>query len=156
MLIYICGFMGAGKTTLWKKLRAENKIDGLDFDAEIARRQSFEPSELGGFIEEVGWDYFRELEINILKETLLKEEGIFSLGGGTATIDKFWQMVAENSKTRVLWLDTDVETCWERVKHDANRPMVKKGKEAFVKLYEERLAYYEKGERIEESFTMVP
>lgn len=143
MHLYILGFMGSGKTTLFKKWQSQYEGLAFDFDHELARRLGLRPDELGQWIEENGWDDFRTKESELLVETLKKGEGLYCLGGGTFSkenIEKF------NSfpKAETLWLNTPVEICWDRVKEDRNRPLVKQGKDEFFSLYKARESQYSK------------
>jgi len=139
--------MGSGKTTLWKKLIQESGKSGFDFDHEIARRLGKTPELLGECIDEMGWEKFRALEVELLKETLSKfEEGLFALGGGTLSSNLAKELIDKN-RVKVYWLNTPVEKCWERIKDESHRPLVKNGKESFFKLYNERLELYQNFEQ---------
>jgi shikimate kinase len=146
--------MGSGKTTLWKKLMGETSQFGFDFDEEIERRNSLNKGDLGKFIEEKGWDEFRKQEIDLLKETLLDKEGTYSLGGGTATHSDFYGLIESQAHAKVLWLNTPVEVCWERVCQETSRPLVKNGKDAFYNLYQERQKYYSNYSEIDENYAL--
>lgn len=155
MNIYLCGFMGSGKTTLRESLQQQLKKDGFDFDVEIARRAGFKAQELGDYIESIGWDKFRLLERSLLEETLRDfEDGLFSFGGGTLTAPGVREIINENH-CKVLWLSTSVEQCWERVKGEKYRPLVKKGKEEFFSLYQKRLKDYEVFEKVEKDTFLI-
>ena len=87
MHLYILGFMGSGKTTLFNKWREQFRGVSLDFDWELATRFGIKPNELGAWIEKFGWEEFRKAESSLLKETLVKGRGLYSLGGGTFSED---------------------------------------------------------------------
>jgi shikimate kinase len=141
MLIFITGFMGSGKSHLFSTWRKETQGTFIDFDHEIAQRVNVEPGQLGHWIELEGWKAFRSIERELLQETLLLSEGVFSLGGGTLHGNDDLCPEMDLVGTRV-WMDTPVGVCWERVGGDENRPLVKLGREAFDKLYQERLPLY--------------
>ncbi len=151
MSIYICGFMGSGKTTLLKKIMKSTSQKGFDFDEEIEKRNSLDKGKLGEFIEEKGWPEFRKQEIELLKETLTDEEGVYALGGGTAIHPDFSKLIESHAHAKVLWLKTPVDICWERAEQNSSRPLVKNGKEAFYKLFSEREKLYAKFEEIDEN-----
>lgn len=139
MKIFLWGFMGCGKSTLRNKLA----FDGLDFDEELLRRFGEKNELMGEFIERLGWKDFREKEFQLYQEILKsKESGVYSLGGGCLIdSDKNWSF--PNGKDQLLvWISTPVETCWQRVAQDSERPLVKSGEQAFHELYAEREKKY--------------
>ena len=141
MHLYILGFMGSGKTTLFEKWREGYEGTLFDFDWELERRFGVGHHELGKWIEENGWEAFRKNERELLKETLEKNEGLYALGGGTFSSQNL-SLFQTYPKAITVWLNTPVEVCWERVKHDENRPLVKAGKDEFFALYKQREALY--------------
>ena len=154
MNIYLCGFMGSGKSTLLEKLQKETGKQGFDFDHEIAKRAGVLPEELGNHIEKIGWDAFRSLELELFKETLKTyDDGLFAFGGGTLTIPSVIDAI-KSSDAKIYWLNTPIETCWERAKNEGHRPLVKAGKEAFFKLYEERLEIYQQFQEFSEGLQL--
>lgn len=79
MLIYLTGFMGAGKSTTGKKLAALLGYTFIDLDANIEK-------ETGLTIQELfksGETKFREIESMVLQATAEKEKCVISCGGGT-------------------------------------------------------------------------
>lgn len=141
MHLYILGFMGSGKTTLFDNWREQYRDFSLDFDWELASRFGIKPDELGAWIEKFGWEEFRKAEATLLEETLLSGRGLYSLGGGTFSQSNIKRFKGY-PEAMTLWLNTPVEICWERVKNDRNRPLVKAGKDEFFALYAQREALY--------------
>ncbi len=141
MHLYIIGFMGSGKTTLFKKWKQDFKGAAFDFDHELAQRLGIEPNQLGRWIETHGWEDFRARETELLKETLESREGLYALGGGTFH-QKNIECINSYSQAQTLWLNTPVDLCWDRVRDDENRPLVKAGKDEFFALYKEREKLY--------------
>ncbi len=141
MHLYILGFMGSGKTTLFEKWRSQYDGVAFDFDHELAMRLGLKPSELGQWIETNGWKDFRTKESELLFETLERGEGLFSLGGGAFSKENI-QKFNSFPNAQTLWINTPVEICWDRVKEDGNRPLVKRGKDEFFSLYKERESQY--------------
>ncbi len=144
MKIYLCGFMGSGKTTLRRKWAQEFGEEGLtfDFDGEIFIRQARHHKHLGEVIDEFGWNSFRRWETELLKETLESSQiGFFSLGGGALEEERL-DLILRYREARLVWLNTSVEECWRRCAQKNERPIVEKGKLAFVELYQSRLKTY--------------
>ncbi len=117
--VAIVGFMGAGKS------RAARALGGVDTDAlvEIAAGKTIPKI----FVDE-GEAVFRALE----------EEKIVAALGGGAVVSPRVREALRNSLT--IWLDVDVDTCWERVKN-SKRPLARDEAE-FRRLYEERRKLY--------------
>ncbi len=82
MRIYIIGYMGAGKSTVGKRLANKLGIPFIDLDD--AFESKFRYSILR-FFDQFGEDRFRELEHQCLKEITEENEiAVISTGGGTA------------------------------------------------------------------------
>ena len=143
MKLFICGFMGAGKSTLFKKLsnEVESGVNCVDLDELIFERYSQGYSSLGELIRGEGWEKFRAWESECLNELLANGPCLVSLGGG-ALKDSNILLFSQNKAT-LLYVETPIEECWERVKDDSNRPLVSQGFQAFKELFEERKPLYE-------------
>ena len=117
--ISIVGFMGSGKS------RAARAVGGVDTDVlvEIAAGKTI-PKIFG----DEGETVFRALE---------EQAVVAALGGGAVTSPRVREAL-RNSLT--IWLDVDVDTCWERVKN-SRRPLARDEAE-FRRLYEERRKIY--------------
>ncbi|HUZ15165.1 MAG TPA: bifunctional shikimate kinase/3-dehydroquinate synthase [Gaiellaceae bacterium] len=111
--------MGSGKS------RAARALGGVDTDAlvEIAAGKTI-PKIFGDDGEAV----FRALE----------EETVVAALGGGAVMSPRVREALRNSLT--IWLDVDVDTCWQRVKN-SNRPLAR-DEAGFRRLYEERRKLY--------------
>jgi len=141
MLTFISGFMGSGKSHFLFSWEGDFEGPSYDFDKEICLRLGISDENLGAWIDKEGWPAFRAQERQLLIETLEKGVGLYSLGGGTlhscADLCSRMDKIANR-----VWINTSWETCWGRVKGDSNRPLVKKGEQAFQQLYLEREALY--------------
>lgn len=143
MLIFLCGFMGCGKTTFLKKLEktSKGKEQFIDLDREMECRFALGQN-LGAYIEKVGWEKFREQEKKLIEEYLVQEHslGVVALGGGALNSEIIHLMKSKSGF--LVWINTPFEKCWERIKNDQNRPLVQKGREELFKIYQERVAFY--------------
>jgi shikimate kinase/3-dehydroquinate synthase len=117
--VAIVGFMGSGKS------RAARALGGVDTDAlvEITAGKTI-PKIFGDEGEAV----FRALE----EQTI-----VAALGGGAVTSPRVREALRDSL---TIWLDVDVDTCWERVKN-SKRPLAR-DEAKFRRLYEERRALY--------------
>lgn len=145
--ILLCGFMGSGKSSVIERL---NFHDGggewvfEDLDQLIYENWATGFKQLGDWIESVGWERFRMVEGEMLAELLAdSKKRVLALGGGTV---EHHGKILENWYSSMVWIDVDFAVCWERVKQNTNRPMVKLGKNALETLYEQRLEGYKKAQ----------
>jgi shikimate kinase len=91
MKVFLIGFMGAGKSSLGKRLA--NKL-GLPFiDSDHAIEEDLEMS-IPEIFEEKGESYFRSVEIKWLKN-LSKESAVVALGGGTPCFEDNMSLINE-------------------------------------------------------------
>jgi shikimate kinase len=110
MLIFITGYMGAGKTTLGKSLaeRLNHKFYDLDELVEQATGQM-----IMDYFEGSGEEAFRKLEREILTSHFDDKDTIIATGGGTACyLDNMDLM---NSSGITVFLDTPVEVIINRL-----------------------------------------
>lgn len=148
MVILICGFMGAGKSTFLNKLKSqdEKNCDFYDLDHEIFQAHQQGEGDLGQLIDKVGWETFRLWEKQHLESLVGKYQGkdvVISLGGGTLN-DQLIEKINNSSQLGLVWLKTPFEVCLNRVMQSHERPLAKKGANYLKDLYIEREKYYQK------------
>ena len=117
--VAIVGFMGSGKS------RAARALGGIDTDALVEINAGRTIPKIFG---DDGEAVFRALE---------EQTVVAALGGGAVMSPRVREEL-RNSLT--IWLDVDVDTCWERVKN-SKRPLARDETE-FRRLYEERRKLY--------------
>ena len=140
MNYFICGFTGAGKTTLlkgWSLDPCLTKYSFIDLDTYIHQKFSTYCS-LGDLIRDKGFDFFRDQELMALKELAANDQQIVSLGGGTLRPETLEVLKGWSG----FWLNTDFETCYQRIQNDKNRPLSDRSKEELFQLYHERSQIY--------------
>src|SRR3954471_838047 len=111
--------MGAGKST------AARELGGIDADDLVESAAGMPIAEL---FREEGEAVFRALE---------EQAVVLALGGGAVTSPAVRDALGD---ALTIWLDVDVDTCWQRVK-GSDRPLAQ-DEAAFRRLYEERRALY--------------
>ena len=77
--IFLIGYMGAGKTTVGRRLAKSLALTFIDLDAYIEGRYRKRVSEL--FLEK-GEEAFRRIEREMLREVATFEDAVISTGGG--------------------------------------------------------------------------
>lgn len=92
--IFLCGFMGCGKSTHGKKMASILKCGFVDLDRYIQEKEN---KTIQFIFENEGEHEFRKLESHYLKEVIKKEEQhIISLGGGTVCFNNNLEVVKKN------------------------------------------------------------
>jgi shikimate kinase/3-dehydroquinate synthase len=117
--VALVGFMGSGKST------AARAVGGIDVDDLVETRAGKSIPEI---FREQGEAAFRAQE---------EEAVILALGGGAVTSPRVRDALED---TLTIWLDVDVDTCWERVRA-SDRPLAQDEAE-FRRLYAERRSLY--------------
>ena len=134
--IYLCGFMGCGKSYMGKKLAEKLGCTLVDLDAYIEEKEGKTIPEI---FAEQGEPHFRELEAKYIRE--MPENSVVATGGG-AIINPVTAETARNAGT-VVFLDADFELCYNRIKGDTHRPLVMQNtKEQLNELFNKRREIY--------------
>ena len=121
--IILMGFMGAGKTTIGKKLSKALNWEFIDTDAYIEEEQGRKISDI---FAEVGEMAFRDMETDLLKRLQNGEnQFVLSIGGGMPVREEN-RALLRNLGT-VIYLKTSKEEIIRRVSGDKNRPLLQGG-----------------------------
>ena len=120
MNISLIGMPGSGKSTIGKLL-AEKLIgfDYIDTDEIIVK---LEKTSINKIFERCGEEYFRNLETKVLKDLLTSPNLVISTGGGIVLRDENINLLKE--KSIVIYLKSDINTLYERVKNNNERPLL--------------------------------
>jgi shikimate kinase len=141
--LFLCGFSGAGKTTLGDKLSKSAEFQVLDLDEEIFNRMGSGHDHLGEYIEEIGLEEFRRDEIDMLRllDQNFKENYLIILGGGALETEQVRDFIKSVDGT-LIHLKASFDECWKRLKSTGDRPLVKKGQDFMSQLFEDRQKLY--------------
>ena len=138
MRILLTGFMGAGKTSVGRRLAANLGWPFLDLDEEIERLAGESVREI---FEHVGEGRFREVEARVLAESMRPDPVVVATGGGTLTFPR--NLAAARSAGLVVWLNPEFATLTRRVggRGKEDRPRFR-DEATVLALYRERLPAY--------------
>ena len=137
--IVLVGLMGAGKTTVGRRLARALNIDFVDADAEIEKAAGCTIPEI---FEKFGEASFREGERKVISRLLDEAPKVLATGGGAFMNDE--TRAAVKAKGTSIWLDAEIPILLERVSRKNNRPLLKTGnpEEILTKLAAERNPVY--------------
>jgi len=113
--------MGAGKSTVGKKLADSLGAGFVDSDDEIEKAASLTVQEI---FERLGEAEFRRGERRVI-ERLVNGPPIVLATGGGAYLDLTTRALLKETAT-TIWLRADLETIWKRVSRRDTRPLLKK------------------------------
>ncbi len=137
--IILVGLMGAGKSTIGRRLAATLNMGFVDSDNEIVEAAGCSISDI---FESYGENIFRDLEQRVLLRLISGEPMVIATGGGAF----IQQSVREAIKNKAIsiWLKADLPVLLERVSRRDNRPLLKTGdkSEILQKLIDERYPVY--------------
>jgi shikimate kinase len=119
-LIVLVGMMGAGKSTVGRRLAARLKLPFTDADNEI------ETAHAGMSIPEIfeahGEAYFRDGEARVIARLLDNGPGVLATGGGSFMREETRNRIRDKGVS--MWLKADADVIMRRVKRRADRPLL--------------------------------
>ncbi|MEO1028193.1 MAG: shikimate kinase [Pseudomonadota bacterium] len=137
--IALVGLMGAGKSTVGRRLADALGRKFFDNDEEIEKAAGLSVSDIFALHGEVE---FRRGEKRVLERLLKEEPHVLATGGG-AYLDSDTRALLRQSAVTV-WLNADLETLWRRVSKRDHRPLLKRpdARDVLAKLADEREPVY--------------
>ena len=138
--VVLVGMMGAGKSTIGRRLAARLHLPFQDADAEI------ELAHAGMTIPEIfaahGEPYFRDGEARVIARLLDNGPGVLATGGGAFMREETRGRIRDKAVS--VWLKADADTILKRVKRRADRPLLQTADPAATigRLIEERHPVY--------------
>jgi shikimate kinase len=136
-LIFLVGFMGAGKSTVGPILARKLGYDFFDLDDKIEARAGRKVRDI---FTELGEPEFRRLERRELEACAGMQSAVIALGGGAYAPEENRSLLRRLGKT--VWIDCPLEICFRRVANDPSRPLLG-GKEEMERLLTSRRPAYE-------------
>ena len=112
--------MGSGKSTIGPILANALGWDFIDIDKNIELKAN---EKIVDIFAAKGEQSFRNLEREALRDLVLRDECVVSLGGGTLTDEENFEFIRQNGV--IVYLQLSPEKILERVKYRTDRPMLK-------------------------------
>lgn len=119
--IVLVGMMGAGKTSIGRRLATRLGIKFLDADQEIEAAAGMTIPDI---FQEHGEAAFREGERKVIARLLSNSEPIVLATGGGAFLDEDTRVLIK-AEAVSIWLNTEFNVLMERVRRRNNRPLLK-------------------------------
>ncbi len=118
--IVLVGMMGAGKTSVGKRLAQRLGLPFVDADAEIEAGAQMTIPEI---FERFGEAYFREGERRVIARLLVDGPKVLATGGGAFLNEATRQRIGQSGVS--IWLKPDFEVLLRRVRKRSNRPLLR-------------------------------
>ena len=137
--VALVGLMGAGKSTVGRKLATMLGRSFIDADDAIEEAAKLSIAEIFG---EFGEAYFRDGERRVIARLIEENHGVIATGGGAFVNSETRALLLD--RTIAVWLDCDVETLVERTARRDHRPLLRDGDPATIlrRLSAEREPFY--------------
>jgi len=131
--IVLIGYRGTGKSSVGKLLSAILDMELVEMDRLIVRKAGLSIPEI---VKRSGWEVFRDIESEVAKEILQKDNCVIDSGGGVVLREENVECLKTNGL--VFWLKAGKETIVARIKDSEERPSLT-GTKSFVEEVEEVL-----------------
>ncbi len=136
--MFLVGFMGSGKSMLGRELADRLGWEFVDLDSWIESREQKSIAEI---FRERGEAGFREAETSTLRELTqsMSRDRVVALGGGAFVSQQNRELLRGWPS---VFLHAPLEDLWQRCQADGIDRPLRKDREHFSRLHDERLPYY--------------
>jgi shikimate kinase len=117
--IVLVGMMGAGKSTIGRRLSARLGLAFFDADTEIETAHCMPIPEI---FEKYGEAYFRDGEVRVIARLLDSGPAVIATGGGAVMRQETRDRIREKAVS--IWLKADSDVIMRRVKRRSDRPLL--------------------------------
>lgn len=137
--IVLVGLMGAGKTTVGRRLASRLDLSFVDADTEIEKAAG---ASIADIFKEFGEAHFRDGEQRVIHRLLSEGPQVLATGGGAFMNPKTREATKEFGIS--VWLKADLDVLMKRVSRRSHRPLLQNDDpEAVMKrLIDERYPIY--------------
>ena len=137
--IILVGLMGAGKTTVGRRLSQRIGWEFVDTDSLVEKNCG---TSVNVIFEVEGEEGFRLREKKVIEMVMGQEQQIIATGGGAPTVEKNRKFLSQGF---VIYLFVKPQSLWSRLQHDDSRPLLQASSDVKKKietLFEERDPIY--------------
>lgn len=117
--IILVGLMGAGKSTIGRKLAAMLNMEFYDSDREIEERTGVD---IATIFEIEGEQGFRDREEQVIADLCGKKNIVLATGGGSVLRKANRQLMSKSG--HVVYLRTTADLLYSRIRYDKSRPLM--------------------------------
>jgi shikimate kinase len=141
--LVLVGLMGAGKSTIGRRLAARLELPFVDADNEI---EAAAGCSIQDIFDEHGEDYFRDGERRVIERLLNGPVCVLATGGGAFMNETTRALIREKGYS--LWLRADLDILVQRTSRRSHRPLLNKGnhREILQDLMDQRYPVYAKAD----------
>ena len=141
--IVLVGMMGAGKSTIGRRLSARLRLPFLDADTEIEAAAGMSIPDI---FEAHGEPHFRDGEARVIARLLDSGPAVLATGGGAFMREETRNRIGDKAVS--IWLKADADIIMKRVKRRADRPLLQTADPAATvgRLIEEREPVYRRAD----------
>ncbi len=146
--IVLVGLMGAGKSSVGRRLATALDLPFKDADTEIELASNLTVPE---FFEKHGEKAFRDGERKVISRLLADTQHVLATGGGAYMDPETRDIIAKNGCS--VWLRADLDTLLKRCLKRNTRPLLRQGdpKQILNDLMQKRYPVYEEADITVES-----
>lgn len=117
--IVLVGLMGAGKSTIGRRLASQLGLEFVDSDVEIERAFNLD---IPGIFERFGEARFRDCESRLVAGLIEGPPRVIAAGGGVFVGDAVRHLILK--KCHSVWLEADAKALADRIGSGSDRPLV--------------------------------
>jgi shikimate kinase len=147
--LVLVGLMGAGKTSIGRRLAQKLNLPFNDSDHEVEKAAN---ATVKTIYDTLGEDEFRAGEMRVIKRLLSEETHVLATGGGAFMTGETRKLIKSNSIS--IWLKADLDTLIARVSRRNDRPLldVENQDEVLEELINERYPVYQEADIMVETY----
>ncbi len=148
--LVLIGLMGAGKTSIGRKLAKDLNIEFIDADTEVEKAAGYSIQEI---FKIYGESEFRILEERVINRLLLSKQIVLATGGGAYINPRIRAPIKQSAFS--IWLKASLDVLVDRTSRRTDRPLLNNGnsREILNELINKRYQIYSEADLTIETST---